>query len=241
MVNLTLKEIASIPGKTRDVFPPRCWINYYISVLITWAFIRLPITANQVTGLYFIYGIIGVFFMGLGGYWNFVIGILIYHFAIILDYVDGYVARIKNTYGLRGKFMDLATHEFHHVLMLLALGIGLYRMSGEVLYLYLGILMSLSRAFTIFIRLTLYKAFSDDVELMKKIKRMHFKDSVENNQGSFVQKVKAFVFEMLRFGHEYTLLFWMIVFGFTREFVILYSVLLPLLLVKEIVKTWRNL
>ena len=81
------------------------------SVYFTWFFDRTPITPNQITGLMILSGIIGGLFLGFGGYTNSLVAILLFQLFLILDCVDGEVARIKKMFSLKGKLLDLIAND----------------------------------------------------------------------------------------------------------------------------------
>ena len=68
-------------------------ISYYLSVF----FLYFNISANKVTMLFIITGILGSLLLAIGDYIMFILGALLIELAIILDCVDGNIARIKGT------------------------------------------------------------------------------------------------------------------------------------------------
>ncbi len=91
------------------------------SIRLTWLLVRTPITANQVTGLQFILGIIGAI---LFGYRKFVLGAVFLQFGYILDLCDGEVARWKKQQSNAGNYLDLICHRIVTPAMFFGLGIG---------------------------------------------------------------------------------------------------------------------
>jgi len=111
-----------------------------VSPPVSYFFLKFtPITPNQISLAWGIIGLIGVCIMCLGGYWNLLIGILLFHFAILLDYVDGDIARAIKKTTIGGTYLDFVFSWVLRALLMLGLGIGLYNTFGNVTYLYLGI------------------------------------------------------------------------------------------------------
>ena len=81
------------------------------SAYFSWFFVRTSITPNEISSLMILVGIIGGVFLAMPGYINGLIGVLILHLFLILDYTDGEVARIKRKFSSKGKFLDLIAND----------------------------------------------------------------------------------------------------------------------------------
>jgi len=81
------------------------------SVYFTWFFLRTPIIPNQITFLMILSGIIGGIFLGIKGHITGLIGVLFLQLFLILDCVDGEVARCKKKFSSKGKFLDLVAND----------------------------------------------------------------------------------------------------------------------------------
>ncbi len=68
-------------------------VSYYLAVF----FLRLNISANKVTMMFIITGVIGSLLLALGDYVMSILGALLIELAIILDCVDGNIARVKGS------------------------------------------------------------------------------------------------------------------------------------------------
>ena len=97
------------------------YVLRHISVYLTWVLVRTPITANQITVLQCIFGIIGSV---LFGYKKFLLGVLFLQLGYFLDLIDGEVARWKNQQSEGGKYLDLINHKIVIPAMFFGLGIG---------------------------------------------------------------------------------------------------------------------
>ncbi|MEM2774714.1 MAG: CDP-alcohol phosphatidyltransferase family protein [Candidatus Nitrosocaldus sp.] len=81
-------------------------------------------SANKVTLLFIFTGVVGSLLLALGDYTMFILGALLIELAIILDCVDGNIARVKGSTVL-GNTLDTWGGEITLVLSMSMLGIGL--------------------------------------------------------------------------------------------------------------------
>ncbi len=105
------------------------WIwTYYvrrpISFYLTIPFLYLNVSANKVTLLFMITGIVGSLLLAIGDYRTFILGAVLIELAIILDCVDGNIARIRGK-SILGNTLDTWAGEITLVLSMFMLGIGL--------------------------------------------------------------------------------------------------------------------
>lgn len=165
--NLTLAQIRSkFPKEKRRLDRANPWAYFVIrpiSFYPAWLFLRLGITANKTTLIGLIIGILGLAFLGFGSYWAIIIGAILANIGLLLDYVDGNIARATDSASKYGKYIDIISDYIIVGLMPIAIGIGLYNhpdpylnylsnllfgvsISGHV-YLITGILYSFFRIF----------------------------------------------------------------------------------------------
>ena len=100
--------------------------NRKLSFYPTWLFIRLGMTANQVTFFSILIGLIGCLFFSLGGKVNFITGAILINIWAILDCVDGNMARLLKSASSYGWFLDSITGLLLNAIMLSSIGVGLY-------------------------------------------------------------------------------------------------------------------
>jgi phosphatidylglycerophosphate synthase len=105
------------------------WVwTYYvrrpISFYLTIPFLYLNVSANKVTLLFMLTGIIGSLLLAIGDYRTFILGAVLIELAIILDCVDGNIARVKGK-SILGNTLDTWAGEITLVLSMFMLGIGL--------------------------------------------------------------------------------------------------------------------
>ena len=78
----------------------------WISPYLIYFFSRYSIPPNLITFSWIVLAFVGFYFIALGNYIYTVIGILIYHLALLLDSTDGGVARILGKTNAGGEFLD---------------------------------------------------------------------------------------------------------------------------------------
>jgi len=94
-------------------------IGFYIS----WIAARMNVSANSITILSFILGLIGICFLIKG---NFILGIIGINLWYLFDCSDGNLSRYYKIKSNLGKFLDEAFGEIIIVFMWFSIGIGLY-------------------------------------------------------------------------------------------------------------------
>ncbi|MFA6279084.1 MAG: CDP-alcohol phosphatidyltransferase family protein [Candidatus Paceibacterota bacterium] len=89
-----------------------------LSIYLTRLFLITNVTANQVSAAVLVVGALSAAAIFLGYIW---LGFFLVYFSILLDAVDGEIARYRKTYSLRGVYLDLVNHLITHGLFFLAL------------------------------------------------------------------------------------------------------------------------
>lgn len=116
-----------------------------LSIYITWLLLHTPISANQVTVLFIIIGLIGALFLTFGTKWYFVSGAFLLLLYGILDCVDGEIARYRKTESSTGIFLELMGHNIVDSSVFVCLSFGIYRTHHNVIILILGFIATISR------------------------------------------------------------------------------------------------
>jgi len=103
------------------------WLFYIIrriSFYPTWLFLKLGVSANQATYLSMIIGAIGCGFLAMGEYTIRITGALLVSSWIVLDCVDGNIARYRKTFSQYGEFIDALSGYMMNAFLFLSVGIG---------------------------------------------------------------------------------------------------------------------
>ena len=106
-----------------------------VSIYFTWAFLHTSITPNQVTFLYLIVGLLTALAYSCYGPVSFIVGYVLWHLYVILDVVDGEIARYRQMMSTRGAYLDYVTHYTVYPLLMFCIGYAFYRQFDQPVYL----------------------------------------------------------------------------------------------------------
>ncbi len=115
------------------------YINRPLGSLIVRAVYKTRITPNQLTYSAFLVSIPGIVLIALGGYLNVVLGGLLIYLSVVIDVADGMLARSRGSGSIFGKYLDLFLDRVSDFLILLALTINKFRMTGNKDWLIFGL------------------------------------------------------------------------------------------------------
>lgn len=111
------------------------WVYYAlrrISFLLTPVFLKLNISANQVSVLSIIAAVSGAVLIMVGDYPIVIVGALVMHFWLILDCVDGNVARYRGTFTRLGLFLEDTADCLVPALLFSSIGIAASKEPGYI-------------------------------------------------------------------------------------------------------------
>jgi len=141
------------------------------------------ITANQVTFVSLIIGILGFFCFAIEGPVYFVLGSFLLQFWYYLDHVDGQLARYYGKASLTGRFFDFITHHIIHAPIYFFLGIYCYYLSGSFLFVLWGFVTSFSLMIFNLVNDTKYKTFFERLEKNNQITLKHLSNPSSQSSG----------------------------------------------------------
>lgn len=126
-----LRKICQEPKK--EIGSQFCNIWYRpLSIYLTRLFLYTPITANQVTLLSILAGVLGGVFLAFRINLFDLIGAALLQIYWILDHVDGEIARYRKTGSLTGEYIDFAAHYIVYPLFLIGMTVGAYWDVGAI-------------------------------------------------------------------------------------------------------------
>lgn len=232
----TLKELrAFCKTSNRDGLTGRLFTRPF-AIYFTWIFANLGWNAEKVCFLWVLMGSVSGFFYMFGHYYLALIGLSLYHIAMILDCTDGDIARYTKKCTLRGPYLDLIGHHLMNPLLLFGAGIYAYKnpMFGisPLVFLIAG---AVAAIFTININLAglkVFEVFADnnlpvakERERMKKVPTYSW---------------KVFLREQLRIAPG-SLLYWATILKFLPAFILFEAVLMPLYYLYRAFKEFKYL
>ena len=106
-----------------------------ISLFFTKRLVHTSVSPNQITLTGMSIGLVGAFLLSFPNYWAQLLGAFLFLFCVIVDGVDGEIARLKLKESMFGHYLDIITDNLVHIAIFVGMGIGLYRKTGNQLYL----------------------------------------------------------------------------------------------------------
>jgi phosphatidylglycerophosphate synthase len=95
-----------------------------ISKLFTWLAVRLKMTPNQVTLISFAIGLFSAYEFSKGNFWGIFAGAVLLQLSMIIDCVDGELARYTRQFSQLGAWLDAITDRIKEYLVFFALAYG---------------------------------------------------------------------------------------------------------------------
>ena len=92
------------------------------SIYLTWLLLHTSITPNQVTLLSLIFGLLSAVSYFSYGALPFIIGFILFQFHVILDVVDGEIARYRKISSVGGAYLDYVSHYIVYPLIMFGIG-----------------------------------------------------------------------------------------------------------------------
>jgi phosphatidylglycerophosphate synthase len=109
------------------------YLNRKLSRPLTRLFVRTPLTPNQITLLSCLIGLTGAACFFPGGYLLPVLGALLLQLSVVVDCIDGEVARLKFMESPMGDWLDIVCDTIVHVAIFLGIGVAVWK-QGETAY-----------------------------------------------------------------------------------------------------------
>ena len=143
--NLNMERVRlSMANRANDGFYSVFFLRKF-SKILTWLAVRIGATPNQVTLLSFAIGLYAAYSFSQGGFAATLIGAILLQLSIIVDCVDGELARYTRKFSSLGAWLDAVTDRVKEYLVFFGLAYGAAR-EGKDLWL-LAILMMLIQTF----------------------------------------------------------------------------------------------
>ena len=232
--NVTVEDIRSkFPEEKKNFEKYNLWVRPVVrpsSYYLTWLFLRLGISANQITYLSLMIGTIGCMLLASGTYKVMIIGALLINFYDFLDSVDGNMARCTNTCSKYGAFLDGVVDSTMSVFLFTCAGIGAFNFNyseqwlnsvnilsnvDRNVFLFLGCWTSLCYIYPRFIGYTFQKTFSE--------KKIVEREDVLGGSSSFVNIITSNFYNIT--GLVMPILLLAVIFNFLGIFVLLFALI----------------
>lgn len=131
MERVSIKDIRATYSIDKMVSERRnkVWLYYagrLPSFYLTWVFLRLNISANQATYICLVIGLGSCIFLALGSYTLKLAGALLAALYLLLDCVDGNIARCRKSFTPFGKFIDASASYIISSFLFMSIGLGVF-------------------------------------------------------------------------------------------------------------------
>jgi phosphatidylserine synthase len=113
------------------------------SKLLTWVAVKIGATPNQVTIASFAIGLFAAYLFAQGDFWSILVGAVLLQVSIIVDCVDGELARYTRKFSELGAWLDAITDRVKEYAVFLGLAYGAFVQNGQNLWLLAALLMTL--------------------------------------------------------------------------------------------------
>ncbi len=118
------------------------WINRPLAWPLVKALKSTKITPNQISLSSFVIGTAGAVCFAMGGPYWFLAGGILAQLSSIVDCADGMLARTKGIETEYGKYLDIFLDRILEFLLFGAIGLGMFKYTGQSLFLILALLGS---------------------------------------------------------------------------------------------------
>jgi hypothetical protein len=112
-----------------------------VSKLLTWAAVKIGATPNQVTIASFAIGLFAAFLFTQGDTWSLIGGAILLQVSIIVDCVDGEIARYTRKFSELGAWLDAITDRVKEYAVFLGLAYGAFIHNEQNLWVLAAVLM----------------------------------------------------------------------------------------------------
>ena len=129
-----------------------------VSIYFSWLFINMKLSADQVTILFFITGLVGaIVFLSINPIFS-IYGYLFYRLHIIFDMSDGDVARFRKQKSVRGGYWDAMAHSIIYPVLIFNITISMWMVYSETYFIILGGYFSIATLLTLSVKNNYFKA-----------------------------------------------------------------------------------
>lgn len=100
------------------------------SIYFTWLLLHTSISANQATLIQMALGLSGSVFISLPSRYAVYIGLFLWYFGYLFDFIDGEIARYRKKSTVLGLFIDGYNHLVNQAFIFISVGVYATRLSG---------------------------------------------------------------------------------------------------------------
>lgn len=108
--------------------------NRHVSLFFTRFLVKTPITANMMTFVTFVVGVLSGYFVSQGTYLSGFLGAFLFKLSSILDGCDGELSKLKYTESKMGQWLDTAGDNLTYIIFIIGVVIGVNRMNDPYVH-----------------------------------------------------------------------------------------------------------
>ncbi|MDD5193380.1 MAG: hypothetical protein PHF67_02225 [Candidatus Nanoarchaeia archaeon] len=236
---LTFSELRKIvSGKGRDE-EKRLYIHSRVadkfSIYQTKLFLKLGLSADAVSMIWIILGVLSTALLWFGTYWMNILFYIIFLIALFIDYSDGEIARYwmwrknRKKGTIRGLYIENASHSIMDVFIFLGIGIGAMNRFGEIYYVWAAIALIIMILFNQIFKLREYEVLlvSDRLEKLK--------DMGKTPSSPLEKESMRYIYNLFKPQTIlYSLFFWMLILNVVNWFLLLTTFLFAIIFIKNL-------
>jgi phosphatidylglycerophosphate synthase len=183
------------------------WFYNILAKAITPAFLKTPLTANHVTLISGMFGIVGSILLLSDQYLHLLLaGISINIFAV-LDLVDGNIARTKNMCSVYGQWHDVFFDKLNDILIILGLAIGVYFRTNDPFSLILGMFLMgfiyYIQFVMVYVNQVLWPKLTEKEVAEKDVQAIEKEPKIEQKESrGLIKSITKFILKHLLCGHS---------------------------------------
>ncbi len=168
----------------------------------TWLLLHTSVTANQVTFVAMILGLLGCFFVALPGAQSLLIGSLLLQTWYYLDHVDGQIARYRKQATLTGRFFDFFMHHVIHTILFLSFAIYLAYQAQSLALLVMGSLAAFSLCGFNLIHDIEAKTFLERIDTLGGVRTQSYRETPDFEEGTTTRSLSSSMRKAYSIAHK---------------------------------------
>jgi len=244
----SIKELRKICQSPRDLHNPDSFLGQrfwrFFSIYITKLLLYTPIKPDHITFFMIFWGFLAGFFFSIGTYKYMIIGTIVLEFFMVLDALDGEVARYKKLFSVRGGFLDIIAHMTNTIGPFIGMTIGLYKYNPSVYIVLAGLSASAFSLFCFNIQ-----AISHHVLFKEFLKRLAEKKLTKTTTGKIAQTnikpgILKSIGKLINYLYDHTYMVQIIlitaILGQLYWLLIFYGITFPLFWLAKLIYEYRE-
>ena len=145
---MTLKDLRKKLEKgRRESFLSSKYLFRYISIPFSYVFIKIGLSANQITLISLVFAILGALLQYTDNTNILIISIFLMNLYTVLDHCDGEVARYENWIGrkkgMEGPYLDAIVHYLFTPIFYVSIGMAKAELMQNNIYLFQGVVVAI--------------------------------------------------------------------------------------------------